>query len=535
MQLVREADIAHHAGVWLWNQHSIGIEVERLANATELIENAQYSSVNSLVSSIRTRFNVPLVFPSSGPLVSPTVIVDGIVGHGKVVANGVDPVNWDWAYFKALFDLPIDTQTITFVQPPAKTYGDDPFNLEASATSGLPIIFSVVSGPASLVSENTLSCTGAGTVTVEASQPGGDGWMPATPVSRNIFVAKAVLTAKADDKTKVQGTSNPPLTVSYTGFVNGEDVSVIDSVPAASTTAEISSPANDYPIMLAGGADNNYSFNLQNGTLTVTAVGIRQQLSGMIMGDGLFLFALNGPAGSKWVIQYSSDLVSWTSIATYTVPASGSIPINDPITPGKSRCFYRAVPSSSSSEPVVLQPGPADGKDIWTTSIYSNSECSKPGPGGGLNNDELRVGGWADSYYSLLQFDLSGVPATASSAIMYLYCYSNNSGTGTPLLLDRITQDWDWRTSGTGCDRERLWWADKPETSQWRIDQLPTPDLNQWYTVDITDLYNAWKNGTYPNYGLQLRPVSNWNNYDLFYSSDYLGDPSLRPKLVVKP
>lgn len=42
VQFVREYDIAHHAGtvqdgvttIWGWNQHSIGIEVERLANAT---------------------------------------------------------------------------------------------------------------------------------------------------------------------------------------------------------------------------------------------------------------------------------------------------------------------------------------------------------------------------------------------------------------------------------------------------------------------------------------------------------------------
>jgi hypothetical protein len=103
VQLVREKDIAHHAGVWLWNQHSIGIEVERLANATETITSAQYSSVKNLIDSIRTRFNVPLVFPASSPISSPTAIVDGIVGHGKAVTNGIDPVKWNWPYFQALF------------------------------------------------------------------------------------------------------------------------------------------------------------------------------------------------------------------------------------------------------------------------------------------------------------------------------------------------------------------------------------------------------------------------------------------------
>jgi hypothetical protein len=52
--------------------------------------------------------------------------------------------------------------------------------------------------------------------------------------------------------------------------------------------------------------------------------------------------------------------------------------------------------------------------------------------------------------------------------------------------------------------------------------------------VDITDLYNAWQIGTYSNFGLQFRPVLNANNnFDEFYSADYSGDPSLRPKLIV--
>ena len=50
----------------------------------------------------------------------------------------------------------------------------------------------------------------------------------------------------------------------------------------------------------------------------------------------------------------------------------------------------------------------------------------------------------------------------------------------------------------------------------------------------MTDLYNAWMDGTYPNYGLQLRPTTNWPAvFNVFWSSDYLEDPSLRPRLVV--
>lgn len=180
----------------------------------------------------------------------------------------------------------------------------------------------------------------------------------------------------------------------------------------------------------------------------------------------------------------------------------------------------------------VIQPAPADSKDIWTTSVYSYA----PGgsfPGGGLNDDRLRVGGWGDEYYALLEFDLVGFPTNASSAVLYLYCY-NQSGGGTTMYFDRITQFWDWRTQGTGRDRDRLWWADRPAASQWFVSAVPNPTQGQWYALDITSLYNAWQDGTYPNYGIQFRPVSFFNNnFNEFYSADYAGNSALRPKLVI--
>ena len=48
-----------------------------------------------------------------------------------------------------------------------------------------------------------------------------------------------------------------------------------------------------------------------------------------------------------------------------------------------------------------------------------------------------------------------------------------------------------------------------------QLSEFPTPFrlplVGQWYSIDITDLYNAWQNGTHPNHGLQLRPVRNDN------------------------
>jgi uncharacterized protein YjbI with pentapeptide repeats len=93
-----------------------------------------------------------------------------------------------------------------------------------------------------------------------------------TPVAGNLAVSKATLTATANDKSRVYGDANPALTVSYTGFKNGDTATVIDAAPVASTAATAASNVGSYAIALAGGADNNYELTLSKGNLLVNAL-----------------------------------------------------------------------------------------------------------------------------------------------------------------------------------------------------------------------------------------------------------------------
>ncbi|MBM4073659.1 MAG: hypothetical protein FJ271_32770, partial [Planctomycetes bacterium] len=81
-------------------------------------------------------------------------------------------------------------QTITFGTLPNKTFGDAPFTVSATASSGLPVSFSIVSGPATIAG-NTVTITGAGTVTVRASQAGDSNFSAAPNVDQTFTVAKA--------------------------------------------------------------------------------------------------------------------------------------------------------------------------------------------------------------------------------------------------------------------------------------------------------------------------------------------------------
>jgi hypothetical protein len=90
--------------------------------------------------------------------------------------------------------------------------------------------------------------------------------------SVNLTVNKASLTVTASNKTKLQGTANPALTVSYAGFVNGDTASALSTMPTATTAAIVSSPVGTYPITPAGGAAANYSFIYVAGVLSVVTV-----------------------------------------------------------------------------------------------------------------------------------------------------------------------------------------------------------------------------------------------------------------------
>jgi hypothetical protein len=96
-------------------------------------------------------------------------------------------------------------QTITFGPLANKTYGDAAFGLTASATSGLPVAFSVVSGPATVLG-STVTITGVGTVVISASQAGGGIYNAATSVNQSFTVAKADATVSV---------------VGYTGVYDG--------------------------------------------------------------------------------------------------------------------------------------------------------------------------------------------------------------------------------------------------------------------------------------------------------------------------
>ena len=113
-------------------------------------------------------------------------------------------------------------ELIDFVSLDGKTFGDADFSVSATASSGLPVGFSIVSGPATIAG-STVHITGAGTVTVRAAQAGDGNYNAAPDVDRAFDVGKAgqaIAFAALPDKTY----GDPPFTVTATGGGSGNPV-----------------------------------------------------------------------------------------------------------------------------------------------------------------------------------------------------------------------------------------------------------------------------------------------------------------------
>ncbi|WP_017672113.1 MBG domain-containing protein, partial [Blastomonas sp. AAP53] len=127
------------------------------------------------------------------------------------------------------------------------------------AYSGAPHVFSENSGNAGLdfigIIRNSLT-----------SDVGyGFDFVPGT-----LTTLKALLTAQANDQTRQYGAGDPAFTVTYSGFVNGDDESAILSGPNFSTIADITSDVGSYTIDLGEAFADNYDFSYVPGTLTIT-------------------------------------------------------------------------------------------------------------------------------------------------------------------------------------------------------------------------------------------------------------------------
>jgi uncharacterized repeat protein (TIGR02059 family) len=135
-----------------------------------------------------------------------------------LAGNALDTTNASSASAVTVTKL---SQTITFASPGEKSLGIAPFALGGTASSGLTVSYTVVSGPAT-VSGSTMTLVATGTVVVRASQAGNGVYNAASNVDRtfNVVASGSVpeINLRGSGGSSILSGSNSPLLGNSTDF-----------------------------------------------------------------------------------------------------------------------------------------------------------------------------------------------------------------------------------------------------------------------------------------------------------------------------
>jgi hypothetical protein len=206
--------------------------------------------------------------------------------------------------------------------------------------------------------------------------------------------------------------------------------------------------------------------------------------------------------------------------------------------------YVPAQPISLGPTTVTLQPAPGTntGSDRGSPSAGMDAYVWKATPATNYGsavalalNDNQGTGCYNDNStaYGFIRFDVNSalMPTVATSAKIRLYCMmARTSPAGSlPLQLYRLASDWNEMTVTYNARPSR-----GPLVAQ--VNVPDEPNGIGWHELDITSLYNQWRSGAVPNYGLELY-VSTCkanNTHDRqFASSDDSTNTWRRPMLVV--
>ncbi|MEP6804829.1 MAG: MBG domain-containing protein [Flavobacterium sp.] len=159
------------------------------------------------------------------PVITTTADTTSPVGGYAITASGASSSNYTIIYVDGTLDVTKAIVTIT-ADNKNKAYGDVNPTLTATYTGFVngDTETSLTTPPAITTTADTTSPVGGYPITASGAASSN---YTIVYVDGTLDVTKAVVTITADNKNKVYGDVNPTLTATYTGFVNGDTIKVL--------------------------------------------------------------------------------------------------------------------------------------------------------------------------------------------------------------------------------------------------------------------------------------------------------------------
>jgi hypothetical protein len=165
------------------------------APAAATVAGATYTVTATATSGLAVAFTIDPIASGVCSIAGSTV---SFIGAGTCVinANQAGDANWNAApQVQQSFAVARGNQTISFTStaPAAATFGGPAYTVTATATSGLPVAFTIDASAVSVcaIAGSTVSFIGAGTCVVNANQAGNANWNAAPQVQQTFAVSRA--------------------------------------------------------------------------------------------------------------------------------------------------------------------------------------------------------------------------------------------------------------------------------------------------------------------------------------------------------
>ncbi|HHY58362.1 MAG TPA: hypothetical protein GYA08_23330 [Chloroflexi bacterium] len=302
---------------------------------------------------------LPVTFVASGPCTvqGNIVTLTGVAGQCTLIANQEGSLLYAPAVDVVLgFQIVKANQTINFAALPDKTFGDSPFVVNPTATSGLPVVVTSNTPAICTVTGATVTLVAAGVCTLVAQQSGNDGYQPAPEVSRSFTVAKAsqiINFAALSNKSY----GDAPFAISPIA-TSGLPVSVASSTPTVCTVVNLVVSilaAGDCTLVASQSGDNNYHA-AADVTNAFTVVKANQAISFEALPDlplGSDPFTVSAIASSGLPVTFASLTPATCALSegTITLVAEGLCTIR---AEQSGDANYNAAPSVERS--FTIQP-----------------------------------------------------------------------------------------------------------------------------------------------------------------------------------
>ena len=263
---------------------------------------------------------------------------------GNATYAAAPNVNQSFAVAKA-------TQTITFAALAGKTYGNPPFTVSATASSGLAVTFSSSTTTLCTVSGNSVTIVTGGTCTIKASQAGNANYLAAIAVTQSFTISKTSQTiafGALAGKTfgvapfTVSATASSGLAVTFTSTtttvctISGSTATI---KAAGTCTLQAAQAGNT---SYAAATQVSQSFVVAKAAQTITFNALANRVYGAAP------FTINATASSALAVSYASLTIAvcTSSGNTITIRSTGSCSVQ--ATQGGSTNF-NAAPSVSQT------------------------------------------------------------------------------------------------------------------------------------------------------------------------------------------